>query len=220
MRKARSTKQSNGQSVGRATETSTEVSQQHDEAEKRKREKDEDETGGEVKEWKRPKRGEKYFWPGHTRLDYLTNGYESVFDVDGLTFTCVERYMWYKRAQAWRPREDLAVLIREAKTHDKAKQLSRRCTSPGSGSVVDWGAVKLKVMAKAVKRKFECSAELSRLLLATGESQLLYAGKFDAYYGIGFTMREAGDRRDEWGTNYLGEILMIVRQRVRELGLR
>jgi len=174
----------------------------------------------EVKGRKRPRRGEKFFWPGHRGLGYLSNDYESKFTVDGMTFTCVEWYMWYQRAKAWSPSTDLGVLIREAKTKDEAKQLSRRCTSKGRGSEVDWGSVKLKVMARAVMRKFECSVELSRELLSTGESRLLYAGKYDAYYGIGFTMRDADERRDEWGTNYLGEMLMLVRERLRERGAR
>jgi hypothetical protein len=40
----------------------------------------------------------------------------------------------------------------------------------------------------------------------------------DILYNLGITMREAAERRDEWGTNYLGEILMLVRQRLKERG--
>jgi len=174
----------------------------------------------EVKSWKRPKAGEKYFWPGHNTLDYLTNGYESKFDVDGVTFTCVEWYMWYQRAKAWSPGDDLASLIREAKTKKQARQLSRRCASPGPGSRSGWDVDRLKIMARAVLRKFECSAELSAKLVSTLQSRLLYATKWDAYWGIGFMMSEAGERRDEWGTNYLGEISMLVRERIKERGLR
>jgi ribA/ribD-fused uncharacterized protein len=150
----------------------------------------------------------------------MTNGFESKFTVDGVTFTCVEWYMWYQRAKAWSPATDLAVLIREAKTKDEAKQLSRRCRSPKGLCSVDWGKARLKVMAKAVLRKFECSEELSRNLVSTGKGRLLYASKHDAYYGIGFLMRDAVERRDEWGKNYLGELLMLVRQRLVERGVR
>jgi ribA/ribD-fused uncharacterized protein len=150
----------------------------------------------------------------------LTNAYESKFDVDGATFRSVEWYMWYARAKACSPGTDLAVLIREAGTKERAKQLSRRCTSAAVGSEANWAREKrLKIMAKAVLRKFECSPELSSLLVSTGESQLLYASRYDACYGIGFTMKAAGARRDEWGKNYLGVMLMLVRKRLVERGV-
>ncbi len=165
---------------------------------------------------RRWKRGDKYFWPGHNSLDFLTNVHESVFDVDGVTFKSVSWYMWYMRARAWRPSSDLAVLIREADSQDKAKQLSRRCTSSAPSLSSAWMAARLKIMARAVMRKFECSEELSGRLMETGEDRLLYASRFDAFYGIGFTMKDAPDRTDEWGRNYLGEMLMLVRKRLIE----
>jgi ribA/ribD-fused uncharacterized protein len=73
-------------------------------------------------------------------------------------------------------------------------------------------------MARAVLKKFECSDEVGGVLLATGQDRLLYASRFDAYYGIGFTMKEAPGRVEEWGRNYLGEMLMIVRKRLWERG--
>ena len=166
----------------------------------------------------RPKRGVKYFWSGHSRLDFLTNSYESLFDVDGVTFKSVSWYMWYMRAKVFSPQTDLAVLIREAANQDKAKQLSRRCASANSEVSTMWMTTRLKVMAKAVMKKFECSPELSRRLLETGQDKLLYSSRYDAFYGIGFTMKESIGRVDEWGKNYLGEMLMLVRKRVKERG--
>jgi ribA/ribD-fused uncharacterized protein len=166
----------------------------------------------------RPKRGLKYFWPGHTRLDFLTNSYESPFDVDGVTFKSVSWYMWYMRAKVWSPQTDLAVLIREAGDQDKAKQLSRKCTSAAPGVSATWMAVRLKIMARAVMRKFECSLELRGRLVDTGQAKLLFSSQYDGFYGIGFTMKESVGREDEWGKNYLGEMLMLVRKRMNERG--
>ena len=162
------------------------------------------------------RRGDKYFWAGHNSLDGFTNGHESAFEMDGVTFHSVSWYMWYMRAKAWRPHGNLAGSIREAKDQETAKQLSRRCSSAAPPLLVAWNAARLKIMARAVLRKFECSEELSTLLLSTGEDRLLYASRFDAFYGIGFTMKEAPDRMDEWGRNYLGEMLMLVRKRLGE----
>ena len=74
-------------------------------------------------------------------------------------------------------------------------------------------------MARAVLRKSESSEDLSRRLLLTGQDRLLYASRYDAYYGIGFTMKEAPDRVEEWGKNYMGEMLMLVRKRLSERGV-
>ena len=164
------------------------------------------------------RRGDKYFWHGHYSLDFLTNGYESAFDVDGATFHSVSWYMWYMRAKMWRPNSDLAVLIREAKDQEEAKQLSRRCASAAPSLITAWMAVRLKIMARAVLRKFECSEELSSMLVSTGQDRLLYASKFDGVFGIGFTMVDAANREDEWGRNYLGDMLMLVRARLNERG--
>jgi ribA/ribD-fused uncharacterized protein len=169
-------------------------------------------SGGTV----RPKRTDKYFWPGHNKLGFLTNEYDSAFKIDGMSFPCVSWYMWYMRAKTWAPRSDLAVLIREAKSKEEAKQLSRRCTSPGSGVETEWKDSRLKLMAKAVLKKFQCSDELGRLLMETGECRLLLASRFDAYHGIGFTMLEGCEREDEWGHNYLGKMLMVVRKRLKD----
>jgi ribA/ribD-fused uncharacterized protein len=169
-------------------------------------------------EMKRPRRGLKYFWQGHTRLGFLTNSHESLFDVDGMTFKSVSWYMWYMRAKVFSPQSDLAVLIREAVDQDKAKQLSRRCTSVDSEVLTMWMAMRLKVMAKAVMKKFECSVELSKWLVETGEDTLLYSSKYDGFYGIGLTMKESLGRVDEWGKNHLGEMLMLVRKRISEHG--
>jgi ribA/ribD-fused uncharacterized protein len=189
--------------------------EEHSESEQKKRKRDE-EVLEAAQSGKRPRKNERFFWPTHRTLGYLSNDFYSKFEVDGVTFTSVDWYMWYQRAKAWSPLNDLAVLIREAETREKAMQLSRRCTSPGRGTAIDWESEKLKIMAKAVMRKFECSRELMNELLSTGGSQLLYAGKYDGYYGIGFMMTDAVERRDEWGMNYLGKILMSVRERLRE----
>jgi len=168
----------------------------------------------------RTKASTLYFWPGHRERDWLTNTFESTFDVGGVTFKSVAWYMWHERAKAWSPNTDLAVLVREASTQDKAKQLSRRCTSASPELSAAWMAARLKIMARAVMKKFECSAELSRRLVETGDNELLFASRFDAFYGIGFTMKESIGRVEEWGKNNLGKMLMLVRTRLCERALR
>ena len=173
-------------------------------------------TGGSGVARRARRSSDLFFWPGHSRLDYLTNSFESRFELDKKTFRSVAWYMWYRRAKLWRPTTDLSVLVLEAKTQEEAKQLSRRCTDASSSLMRNWNDVRLRIMAEALVRKFQSSVELASRLLQTGEDRLLYASRYDAYYGIGFTMHEAADRSDEWGHNYLGQMLMIVRKRLQE----
>ena len=160
-----------------------------------------------------------FFWPGHDRLDYLSNSYESNFEVKGKNFRSVSWYMWYCKAKLWKPDCALAGLIREARTQNQAKRLSSRCSTAGPELRARWIEVRLQLMAGAVLRKFQCSERLKAWLIATGESRLLYACPYDAVFGIGFTMKDGEQQReDEWGQNYLGEMLMLVRRRLIESG--
>lgn len=70
----------------------------------------------------------------------------------------------------------------------------------------DWESVKVDVMRNAVRAKFSQHAELTALLLATGDAKLVEHTANDAYWGDG------GDGR---GRNMLGQILMQVREALR-----
>lgn len=67
----------------------------------------------------------------------------------------------------------------------------------------DWNEVKLDIMRKAVQAKFAQNKSLARRLLRTGMAELIEDSKSDAFWGMG---------RDGKGHNWLGRILMDVRQ--------
>jgi len=70
----------------------------------------------------------------------------------------------------------------------------------------DWEAVKMAVMRKALRAKFEQHAELRQQLLATGTVKLVEHTERDAFWGDG------GDGR---GANRLGQLLMELRTGLR-----
>lgn len=162
---------------------------------------------------------ERFFWPHHEQLGCLSNPYKFRFDMNGQIFESVSWYMWYARAKVWNRNPVVASGILNAKDEETAKRLSREVRDPTPRARRFWENHKLSIMAKAVMRKFECSAELSKVLLATGEEELIYATQYDDFHGIGLTMKDALGRRDEWGANKLGQILVIVRARLRERGV-
>lgn len=73
----------------------------------------------------------------------------------------------------------------------------------------DWEAVKDDIMRKAVRAKFTQHSELLTLLLATGDAVLVEHTTNDSYWGNG---------GDGSGKNMLGQILMHLRDELRQEG--
>lgn len=67
----------------------------------------------------------------------------------------------------------------------------------------DWGEVKVEIMKKAVKAKFEKYEELNELLLSTGDAEIIEHTKNDSFWA---------DGGDGSGKNMLGKILMRIRE--------
>jgi ribA/ribD-fused uncharacterized protein len=70
----------------------------------------------------------------------------------------------------------------------------------------DWEAVKVTVMRKALRAKFEQHPELKALLVSTGDAKLIEHTPDDSYWG---------DGGDGSGKNLLGILLMEVRASLR-----
>lgn len=71
----------------------------------------------------------------------------------------------------------------------------------------DWESVKDEIMREAVRAKFTQHAALREALLATGDAKLVEHTGNDSYWG---------DGGDGSGKNMLGQILMFVRQELRD----
>lgn len=71
----------------------------------------------------------------------------------------------------------------------------------------DWEQVKDDVMRKAVLQKFKTHADIREILLATESEVLVENSPIDYYWGCG---------KDGSGKNKLGQILMEVREVLRD----
>jgi len=69
--------------------------------------------------------------------------------------------------------------------------------------ITDWDIVKIDVMYKALKAKFTQHTDLQTILLATGNAWLVEHTKNDTQWA---------DGDDGRGTNYLGKLLIILRE--------
>jgi ribA/ribD-fused uncharacterized protein len=74
----------------------------------------------------------------------------------------------------------------------------------------DWESVKIDIMRQAVLAKFTQHEQLRELLLSTGEATIVEHTANDRYWG---------DGGDGTGQNMLGQILMDIREHLRQQAL-
>ncbi|WP_425394936.1 NADAR family protein [Aeoliella sp.] len=122
------------------------------------------------------------------------------FALDGVTWPTSEHYFQAEKFEDQEYREK----IRTTASPMIAARLGRSRKVPIRS---DWESVKLDVMRRAVRAKFAAHEALRELLLSTGDQLLVEAAKGDAFWGTG---------DDGSGQNWLGRILMEVRDELRE----
>lgn len=131
---------------------------------------------------------------------WLTNFSEDAFTLIGVRWASVEHYY---QAQKYAG-TGTARRIREAESPLKARKAGQdRSPYPRS----DWETVKKEVTRKAAGAKFRQNPMLRDQLLATGDEELIDESRRDLFRG-----RNA----DGDGENGMGEILMEIRQQLRD----
>jgi len=132
-----------------------------------------------------------------TGYDFLSNFYGSTVSFEGQLYPTIEHA--YQSAKSLDP--EVRDMIRRSKSPAEAKKLGQ-CIAIRS----DWNEVKLDVMRRLIKEKFE-NPFLRPLLLATDDADLILNNKWnDKFWGV---------CRGE-GENWLGKILMEERVRIKE----
>lgn len=125
----------------------------------------------------------------------FSNFSEHGVEFDGKWYPTIEHYF-----QAMKfPGHEQAEKIRTAASPMVAKRLGR---TRKVQLREDWEEVKLDIMREAVRQKFTRHAQLTTLLVDTGDEELIEAAPGDYFWGCG---------RSGSGQNWLGRILMEVR---------
>ncbi|MBD0344029.1 MAG: NADAR family protein [Coleofasciculus sp. Co-bin14] len=124
---------------------------------------------------------------------------------EGLHWQTVEHYY---QAQKFVGTEDegLIQVIRGVATPENAAALGRDRTRKLRP---DWEHVKQQVMWQGVLTKFLTHPNIQAILLDTGDELIVEDSPTDYYWGCG---------QDKTGQNQLGQILMKVRQEIRQCG--
>lgn len=128
---------------------------------------------------------------------FLSNFYESSIEDENITYPTVEHYF---QAQKTLNREE-KLKIAKATKPAKAKKIGRQVNLRK-----DWEDIKLQVMEKALRLKFQ-NPDLRKKLIATGDKELIEGNQWgDRYWGV----------CNGSGKNKLGKLLMKIRKELQE----
>jgi N-glycosidase YbiA len=122
------------------------------------------------------------------------------FTLENQTWRTSEHYF---QAMKFSPHWDHIKALREMPSPMRVAKAGRSRARPLRP---DWETVKDDIMRAAVLAKFEQNPEIAKILLETGDEELIENTTKDHYWGIGSTGT---------GLNMLGKILMETRERLR-----
>lgn len=134
-----------------------------------------------------------YFYSHKKDYGYLSNFYKSPINVDMVTYPTTEHYF---QASKMTTHDDHETIRCNSSPYQAAK-LGRSLQMRS-----DWFQLRDSVMLRALRYKFHQHTDLFRLLVGTGDLELVEHTKKDIYWA---------DGGDGTGQNMLGKLLMQVR---------
>lgn len=144
----------------------------------------------------------------------FSNWYRAEFDYAGKHFNSVEQFMMYHKVIMFRQYQ-LAEKILAADDPSEIKRLGRTRFPEFDAAL--WEKTCYAIVRRGVRAKFEQNPDILQLLLATDEKVLAECSQKDTKWGIGLAIDDPDCYHpSQWnGKNYLGRILMEVRDDLR-----
>lgn len=161
-----------------------------------------------------------FFWGNQPRKDgkidksCLSQWWLDKFEVDGITYSCMEQYMMASKARLFGD-EEIIPEIMAAKAQKTIKDLGRKVKHFDSEV---WDKYKYSIVYRGNIQKFSQNEKLKEYLLSTKDKILVEASPYDTIWGIGLSEDdEKAQIPPQWkGTNLLGFALMQVRDEIRK----
>ena len=140
---------------------------------------------------------------------YLSNWYPSVFEKDGVWYSCMEQYMMHQKAVVFHDGE-IAEQILAADSPGKIKALGRKVRNFDETL---WNGLRQILIYEGLLEKFRQNAGLKKQLLDTFPCILAECAVQDTIWGIGLSMTDPrrSDMTQWRGQNLLGFALMCAR---------
>lgn len=146
------------------------------------------------------------FWQADS---VFSNWYPAEFTYDGEKFENSEACFIYRKAQVFGDTEAIYEILDE-QSPAYVKRIGREI----SGFTEEkWIEVREQCMYDACYAKFSQNEEFKKVLLGTGNRELVEASPYDKIWGIGLSPADPEAlRKENWkGLNLLGKVLMRVR---------
>jgi hypothetical protein len=133
---------------------------------------------------------------------FLSNFYKHPIAIYGREWINVEAP--YQSRKTLIPEE--VEMIHDARTAKEARDIGQKVSL-----VPYWNDIKYDIMKECCFAKFYQNEDLLKMLLETGEEELIEASPYDSYWGTG---------RDGDGLNMLGKVLMEVRKSFQDMDIK
>lgn len=146
-----------------------------------------------------------FFWGGS-----FSQWAKSKFIIDGVTFSCGEQYMMYKKALMFNDYES-AKKIMESDNPREQKALGRKVKNFDKKT---WERYCRDIVYDGNVAKFTQNPDMLDKLMFTKDKTICEASPYDKIWGIGLKYDDprAKDRSQWKGTNWLGEAIQRVRE--------
>lgn len=155
-----------------------------------------------------------YFYSNN---DHFSNFYKSSFVVNDIEFNCGEQYIMYSKALLFKDNEIVNKILQES-VPSKIKALGRKVKNYNDKI---WCEIREDITYIGLLAKYMQNNDLKKLILDTGDKELVEASPYDKVWGIGMGITNPNIHdKTKWGTNILGKILMRVRNNIRNLEFR
>jgi ribA/ribD-fused uncharacterized protein len=144
------------------------------------------------------------FWGGE-----FSQWYPSKFEIDGKKYNCAEQWMMEQKALFFGDGK-MAKRIMEEKSPNIQKAFGKKVT-PFDGE--KWMEVCYDIVLKGNIAKFSQNPKLLKVLLDTGDIEIVEASPYDRIWGIGLSENDArAQDKGQWrGMNLLGKVVMDAR---------
>lgn len=137
-----------------------------------------------------------FFW-----RQWPSNWERSPFALNGVSYSCVEQWMMAEKARLF---QDPTILEQIMST--ESPELHKRYGRAVRGyDDARWTEARYEIVLRGTLEKYRQNLELRRLLLDTGELQLVEASPYDRIWGIGMDVTHPELLNEsKWGLNLLG----------------
>jgi ribA/ribD-fused uncharacterized protein len=151
-----------------------------------------------------------FFWGGT-----FSQWCPSTFEIGGFQYNCCEQYMMAQKALFF---DDFEIYNKIMETSHPAQQKALGRKVKGFDKE-KWESVCREIVYDANFAKFTQNPKMMAELIETGDREIVEASPEDKIWGIGLHENDARvhDKSQWQGTNWLGEAIMQVREKLKTI---